>query len=133
MQAAQQAAQLSVQATQQANQQMQQAAQTAQQQMQQDAANASTQMPAPRRGLARADKPQFSPRSGKYVAGTTVTLQDDIPKATIFYTTDSSEPTTSSAVYTGPIVLNASMRLRAIAKSPIYSASRVSKANYIVK
>lgn len=83
--------------------------------------------------FARTDKPHLYPRSGKYAAGPSVTIQDSIPKAAIFYTTDGSQPTTSSKVYSGPIVLASSVRLRAIAKSPIYSASGVATVKNVIQ
>ena len=132
-QAAQQATQISVQAAQQANEQMQQAAQQAQQQMQQAQQTAMSGAPPPRRGLARTDEPKFLPKAGKYAAGTTVTIEDINSKAIIYYTTDGSEPTPSSAVYTGPIALGASVRLRAMAESPVYAPSRVANARYVVR
>jgi hypothetical protein len=132
IQATQQAAQISAQAAQQANEQMQQAAQTAQQQMQQaqQAAMSSTNQAA---GLPRVDRPQFLPKAGRYTAGTAVAIQDSNSKATIYYTTDGSKPTTTSAVYQRPIALGASIELRAVAKSPVFAESRVAKAKYVVR
>jgi hypothetical protein len=136
-QAAQQASQLAMQASQQANQQAAQAAQQASQQANEQAIrdsqammNSSTSAP---RGNGRADKPRFYPASGKFVSATRVTIQDNVPKASLFYTLDGTEPTTSSTPYTGPVLISSTTRLKAIAWSPIYSPSRVASAKYVIK
>ena len=129
MQAAQQANQMATQAAQQASQQAMQDAQQA-------AANAGTTMPPrpPQRpSVLQADKPLFSLRPGKYAAGTSVTLQDDDPKAMILYTTDGTAPTMSSKVYAAPVVLGSSVRLRAIALSTTHRPSGVASARYVVR
>src|SRR6185437_27941 len=48
--------------------------------------------------------PIFSPAGGIYTSPQTVVLSD--PGATIYYTTDQSIPTVSSAVYSGSIPIN---------------------------
>jgi hypothetical protein len=129
MQAAQQANQMAAQAAQQASQQAMQDAQQA-------AANAGTTLPPrpPQRpSVPQADKPLFSLRPGKYAAGTSVTLQDDDPKAMILYTTDGTAPTMSSKVYAAPVVLGSSVRLRAIALSTTHRPSGVASAKYVVR
>jgi hypothetical protein len=133
------AAQQAMQATQQALQDMQLASQMANQQamqaseqaMQQAMQNASAS-PQPR-GYGRADKPHFHPAAGKFASATLVSIQDGVPKAKIFYTFDGTEPTTSSHPYTGPILISSTTRLKAIARSPIYSPSRVARAKYVIK
>jgi hypothetical protein len=140
MQAAQQANQMATQAAQQASQQAmqdaQQASQQAMQAAQQAGANAGTIMP-PRPpqwpSFPQADKPLFSLRPGRYAAGTSVTIQDDDPKAMILYTTDGTAPTMSSKVYAAPVVLGSSVRFRAIALSTTHRPSRVANAKYVVR
>jgi type II secretory pathway pseudopilin PulG len=136
-QAAQEANQQAMQAAQMAAQTAQIAAQTAQQlnqqameAAQQAAQNSST--PAPR-GYGRADRPHFYPSSGKFTGATSVTIQDSVPKATIFYTLDGTQPTPSSTPYTGPILVSSTSRLKAIAQSPIYTPSKVASAKYVIK
>ena len=134
--AAQQAAQQAMQATQQALQDMQlatatqQALQANDQAMQQAMQNALASTPSP---LPRAAKPHFSPAAGKFASATLVSIQDGTPKAEIFYTLDGTEPTVFSDPYTGPILISSNIRLKAIARSPIYSPSRVASAKYVIK
>src|SRR5580700_2630575 len=53
--------------------------------------------------------PVFWPVSGSYSqtqAGQTVTLMDSTPGALIYYTTDGTTPTTSSAKYSGALTIS---------------------------
>ncbi|HKR26587.1 MAG TPA: chitobiase/beta-hexosaminidase C-terminal domain-containing protein [Terriglobales bacterium] len=145
-QAAQEANQQAVQDMQAANRQFAQAMQDASQQatLQQEneqaiqaaqraAMNRAAASP-PSNGYGRADKPSFSPRPGTFSGPVRVTISDPAtPKAEIFYTLDGSEPTTASTPYTGPVLVTSSTKLRAIARSPIYSPSRVAKARYVIR
>ncbi|UCD84607.1 MAG: chitobiase/beta-hexosaminidase C-terminal domain-containing protein [Deltaproteobacteria bacterium] len=56
-----------------------------------------------------------SPAGGSYCP-TSVTLSCDDPGATIYYTTDGSNPTTASPVYTGPIDISMDTTLKFMAK-----------------
>ena len=53
----------------------------------------------------------------------TVTITEATQGATVYYTTNGSTPTTSSAKYTGPITLSSSAVLKFIAVAPNYSQS----------
>ncbi len=75
--------------------------------------------------------PTFDPDGGTVVSGTTVTVSTTTSGATIYYTTDGSEPTTTSTAYTEPIAINASCTLKAIAVKDGES-SDVAEAAYIV-
>lgn len=75
--------------------------------------------------------PAFSPSSGKYVGAQTVTISDTTNGATIYYTTDGTTPTTSSAQYTSPISVSTTETINAIAVSGSLS-SAVATATYIV-
>jgi hypothetical protein len=78
--------------------------------------------------------PTFNPPGGSYILALTVSISDATPGATIYYTTDGSTPTTSSARYSGPILLNilGTTTVRAIAVAPGDSQSQVSTATYNV-
>ena len=52
--------------------------------------------------------PTFSPRAGTYSANQSVTISCDTPDAAVHYTTDGSQPTSSSSLYAGPIALETS-------------------------
>ena len=59
--------------------------------------------------------PSFSQGQGTYTAPLTVALSDDLAGATIYYTLDGSTPTTASTLYTGPIPVNTTTTINAIA------------------
>jgi len=75
--------------------------------------------------------PAFSPASGKYVGAQTVTISDTTNGAAIYYTTDGTTPTISSAQYTAPISVSSTETINAIAVSGSIS-SGVATSTYIV-
>jgi hypothetical protein len=77
--------------------------------------------------------PTFSPAAGSYSSAPTVTISTTSPApTTIYYTTNGSTPTTSSAVYSGPITVSASETLKAYASKSGYFDSNVSTAAYTI-
>jgi len=74
--------------------------------------------------------PFFDPPAGNYNYGQLVTISDTTAGAVIYYTTDRSTPTTSSAVYNGPITLTQTENISAIALAPGYTQSAVAEAIY---
>ncbi|MGD0911221.1 MAG: chitobiase/beta-hexosaminidase C-terminal domain-containing protein [Terracidiphilus sp.] len=118
MQASQMAAQQSMQASQQASQQAMQASQLA------------AQNSGPVVGLA--SRPTFSVVPGSVTAGTTVRLKSSSRHATIYYTTDGWTPTVFSTRYVGPIAIDQSMHLQAIAVAPYCERSLIAVADYSV-
>ncbi len=58
--------------------------------------------------------PVISPAAGTYAAGQQVTLSTSTSGAAIYYTTDGSQPTTSSLVYGAPLKLTGSETINAI-------------------
>jgi hypothetical protein len=77
--------------------------------------------------------PVFAPSSSTYHTVQTVTISDSIAGAAIYYTTDGTTPTTRSTLYTGPIAVNASTSLAAIAVPPAGAASAVARASYTIQ
>jgi hypothetical protein len=76
--------------------------------------------------------PTFSPAAGIYSSVQTVTISDLTPGAKIYYTTNGTTPTTSSAVYTGPITVSATETLEAIATAGGSLQSGTGSAAYII-
>jgi hypothetical protein len=59
--------------------------------------------------------PVFTPGSGPITNGTSIAMGCDTPNSTIYYTLDGSAPTTNSAVYIGPIVIDGGTTVSAFA------------------
>jgi hypothetical protein len=62
---------------------------------------------------------------GSARCGRTATLSDTTPGVILYYTTDGTTPTQSSAVYTSPILIPKGATLRAVALAPGYPPSDV--------
>jgi hypothetical protein len=76
--------------------------------------------------------PTFSIQSGTYASPQTLTISDATTGATIYYTTNGSTPTTSSAKYTGAITVSSTETIEAIATANGYSCSSVATATYTI-
>jgi hypothetical protein len=63
-------------------------------------------------------QPTFSLNAGTYAGTQALTLTDSNTKARIYYTTDGTNPSTASAVYSGKIQVSASETIQAIALAP---------------
>jgi Chitobiase/beta-hexosaminidase C-terminal domain len=128
MMAAQQA-QIAAQVAQQANDQMMQAAQTAAQ----NAQIAQQQTIQSTGNCCGAATPKFSVKPGAYSAAVTLRIKDSTRGATIYYTTDGWTPTAASTRYAGPITIDSTTIVQAIAFSPHGHRSRVATAVYTMK
>ena len=126
-QAAQQAAQQATQANQQAIQAMQQASQQAAQQAMLASQSTTPSWPG---CCALPAKPKFSVKPGTYSAPRTVKITDSARGAVIYYTTDGWTPTQDSPRYMGPITVDSTTTLQAIAVVPYFARSYVAKAEY---
>ncbi len=83
-------------------------------------------------GNGEAAAPTFSPGAGTYSSSQSVSLSDATAGATIYYTTDGTTPTSSSAIYGTAINVSASMTLEAIASAGGYNQSGVASAVYTI-
>ena len=91
----------------------------------------------------QAATPTFSPAGGIYTFPQSVSIADASPGVTIYYTTDGSTPTTTSRVYTLPIVVqpvfNGSLPIitattvKTMAVAPGWSPSPVASATYDIR
>ncbi len=80
--------------------------------------------------LPSAVAPAFSPAGRVYGQAQVVTLTSTTLKAVIYYTTNGGTPTTGSTKYTGPIPVNGTETIKAIATASGFSASPVVSAAY---
>lgn len=67
--------------------------------------------------------PTFNPPSGSYSSTQMVAIADTTKGATIYYTTNGLQPSTSSAVYKSPITVATSDTILAIATAPGFTTS----------
>lgn len=79
--------------------------------------------------LQIAETPVFSPRPGSYTSVQTVEISDATPGATISYLIDGNTP---AQAYTGPITLQTSHTIQAIASAPGYGNSNITTGQYAV-
>ena len=82
--------------------------------------------------LSQAATPTISLAAGTYYAPQTVTISDITPGAIIYYTTNGTQPTTSSTMYSGPVSVSSSETLEAIATASGVSQSAVASAAYTI-
>lgn len=59
--------------------------------------------------------PSISPLAGNFLGSVDISISSSTPGATIYYTTDGSTPTQSSAQYAGPFTLRTSATIKALA------------------
>lgn len=77
--------------------------------------------------------PTISVATGTYTSAQSVTITCETAGATIYYTTDGTDPTTSSTEYTTAITIDESCTLKAIAVASGYAASEVASATYTMQ
>jgi Chitobiase/beta-hexosaminidase C-terminal domain/Legume lectin domain/Fn3 associated len=76
--------------------------------------------------------PAFNPAPGDFASSQSVAISTTWPGSTIYYTTNGSTPTTSSAVYTGPVNISSTATLKAIATAPNLTNSAVASGLYTI-
>ncbi|PTM20359.1 MAG: hypothetical protein DA446_03555, partial [Bacteroidetes bacterium] len=79
-----------------------------------------------------ADAPDFDPAGGTFTDEVTVTISSDTESATIYYTTDGSDPTAQSAVYNSPVTFTETTTLKAIAIADGFLNSEITEALYTI-
>ena len=77
--------------------------------------------------------PTFNPAAGAVAEGTEVTISCATEGATIYYTTDGTNPTAASAVYSTPVVINEALTLKALAVKDGMDDSAIATAEYTIK
>ena len=81
-------------------------------------------------GMESVATPTFSPEAGSYTTTQNVTISCTTTGATIYYTTDGTAPTTSSAVYSSPIAISTTTTVKAMGVKAGMSNSSVATAVY---
>jgi hypothetical protein len=76
--------------------------------------------------------PTFSPGAGNFTSPQSVSISTIWAGSTIYYTTDGSTPTRSSSKYSGPVLINASTKLKAMATAANLTDSAVASAIYTI-
>ncbi len=76
--------------------------------------------------------PAISPIGGLYDAAITVNLTTETAEATIYYTTDGSEPTENSSSYDAPILVDTSQVIRAKAFKAGATSSEIITNSYLI-
>ena len=79
---------------------------------------------------SQAATPVISPASGSYTSPLTVSMTCSTSTSTMFYTTDGSTPTESSAIYTGPFSQPIPATVEAICSASGYTDSSVATNSY---
>jgi hypothetical protein len=80
--------------------------------------------------LPLATPPTFTPSSGNYYSSQTVEISSTTPGATIYYTTDGSDPDATKTEYTSAISISSTTTLKAITYATGYEPSMITSATY---
>lgn len=78
------------------------------------------------------EAPTFLPAAGTYTSSQNVTISTTTAGATIYYTTNGNDPTTSSSVYSSAISVSETTTVKAIAVKSGYDNSEVASATYTI-
>ena len=77
--------------------------------------------------------PTFSVPAGAVAEGTEITISCATEGATIYYTTDGTNPTAASTVYSTPVVINEALTIKALAVKEGMDDSAIATAEYTIK
>jgi len=78
------------------------------------------------------EPPTFTPVAGTYNTPQWVEIFSDTPEATIHYTIDGNNPTTSSPIYTGPIPISTNTKVTAMAVKEGHKPSIIRSSTYTI-
>lgn len=76
--------------------------------------------------------PTFSPAAGTYTSAQSVTISCATSGASIYYTTDGSDPDNTKTLYTGAISVTSTTTIKAIAYASGYDPSAIASATYTI-
>lgn len=76
--------------------------------------------------------PTFNPAAGTYSQAQTVSISCTTEGATIYYTLDDTDPTTSSSVYSTPLTISQTTTVKAIAVKDGFDDSSIASATYTI-
>ena len=76
--------------------------------------------------------PTFSPAGGTYTQAQNVSISCATDGATIYYTTNGDDPTTSSSVYSATLTISETTTVKAMAAADGYNNSSVASATYTI-
>ena len=76
--------------------------------------------------------PTFSPAAGAYASSQNVTITSATDGATIYYTTDGTDPTTGSSVYSSAIAVSSTTTIKAFAAKTDCENSSIASATYAI-
>lgn len=76
--------------------------------------------------------PEFSPTPGSYFGSTAVTITSATPGASLYYTTNGTEPTTSSTLYSGPITAASNTTIKVLGVKSGFLDSQVITGDYAI-
>lgn len=82
--------------------------------------------------LGTVSDPVFNPAGGTYSSAQLVSIQCKTEGAAIYYTTDGTDPTTSSDIFDANITVDASCTIKAFAVLENYTDSKIASATYTI-
>lgn len=83
-------------------------------------------------GTSPAATPTFDPAAGTYTSAQSVTISCTTEGASIYYTTDGSDPDNTKTQYTGAISVTSTTTIKAIAYADGYDPSAIASATYTI-
>jgi hypothetical protein len=77
-------------------------------------------------------EPTFAPKAGSFATAQSVTISTTTKGATIFYTTDGTNPNANSTVYSASLAIAQTTTIRALCSAPDFADSTVASATYTI-